>query len=108
MTRSRDSDALVQPAAWQKVRQPDDVCCMVAALHFLAALWLDPRHHLCYAYITIMNPKTKTTNMKQKGVAPLSKRAPRKSARKPTMSVVTQPDLDDSEQILDRERGGGG
>ena len=35
---SHDSAAVVQPAARQNDRPPDDVCRMIAALHFLVAL----------------------------------------------------------------------
>ena len=43
---------------------------------------------------------------KQKGATSLSKRAPWKSARKPTVSVVTPPDLDGTEETLDSDVGG--
>ena len=35
---AHDSAAVVQPAMWQNDRHPDDICRVVAALHFLAAL----------------------------------------------------------------------
>ena len=46
MKGSHDSAAVVRPAVWKNDHQPDDVCCRVAALHFIAVLWLDSCHFL--------------------------------------------------------------
>ena len=89
----------------QNDQQPDDIYHGVAILHFLVALWLDSRL-LCHSYIAIMSPKPKTTNKKQNRATTLSQRAPRKSARKHTVSVVTPQDLDSSKLNLDTDISG--
>ena len=49
--------------------------------------------------------KFKKTNKKQNSATTLTKRASMKSVRKPTVSVATPPDFDDSEQNLDSDKG---
>ena len=50
-----------------------------------------------------MLPKTKKMGKKQKGTTTLSKRAHTKSVRESTVSVVTPPYLDESEQNFDSD-----
>ena len=56
-------------------------------------------------YLQLCPPKPTNMNKKHKGATTLSKRALRKSAGKPGVSVVTPPDLDDTEQTLDGDIG---